>query len=331
MNGNREARVGAVLLLGMVVTVLGTLWLQGASFGRDMRRIEALVQEAGQLLPGNAVKVRGVGIGRVREIRVDPTGSAVRVSMEVDGGTALPSDPGILVSPESLFGDWQVEIVSRADYPRYGFLLPPASEAEVLPGFTLPDVSRLTAAADEIAQNITTLTDRVEVAFTEDTALRIRDAIRNFEEVSRQLAVLVDQQGNAIRAVTDEVGRAAVEVGGAAASVDRVFDAVDARFADGTVDSILAETRAAVARLRELSDEVSGTNARAASAVVRTDSTMAAIGRIATGVEAGEGSLGRLAVNDSIALRAEAALAELAFLLRDLQENPRKYIRLSIF
>ena len=73
----------------------------------------------------------------------------------------------VLLAPESMFGDWQAEIVSRSAFPRYAFY--EVGESGVLAGYALPDLSRLTAAADEIAENLTVLTDRVELAFTEET------------------------------------------------------------------------------------------------------------------------------------------------------------------
>ena len=50
---------------------------------QDPELRHALVEEAGQLKPGNAVKVRGVEIGRVDQILVEPSGDAIRVVMRI--------------------------------------------------------------------------------------------------------------------------------------------------------------------------------------------------------------------------------------------------------
>jgi len=334
VNRSREVMVGLVIILGILVTVAGTLWLQGSSFGRETIRVEAVVLEAGQLLDGNPVKVRGVPIGRVRDIRVDPAGDAVRIVMEVDAGVAFPADPGVIVAPESLFGDWQVEIVSRAAYPRYAFLeIRQASEdgAMVLPGYALPDLSRLTATADEIAQNITVLTERVETAFTDETAENIRGAIDNIQQVSQQLADLVGQQGAAVQAVTEEVARAATEVGDAAAAARVSFQELERMMEGRQLDSILLDTRATMANLREVSEGLEETNASARTAMARADTVLGGLSRVTGRIEAGEGTLGRLLADDGVAVRTEEALNQLNMLLQDIRENPRRYVRLSIF
>jgi phospholipid/cholesterol/gamma-HCH transport system substrate-binding protein len=53
--------------------------------------------------------------------------------------------------------------------------------------------------------------------------------------------------------------------------------------------------------------------------------------RMTAQVEAGEGALGFLMTDTTLVTRAAGALGELSALLRDLQENPHRYVRLSIF
>jgi ABC-type transporter Mla subunit MlaD len=60
-----EVLVGATIILSIALIVWGTIWLKGAGFGREENVIRARVSEAGQLLKGGAVKLRGVPIGRV--------------------------------------------------------------------------------------------------------------------------------------------------------------------------------------------------------------------------------------------------------------------------
>ena len=53
--------------------------------------------------------------------------------------------------------------------------------------------------------------------------------------------------------------------------------------------------------------------------------------RLGQRLEAGDGTLGRLFSDSSLAFRAESALLELNALLQDFRENPKRYVRLSIF
>lgn len=329
MTRGREVMVGVVIVLGIAVSVLGTLWLQDATFGRGTRQVEALFLEVGQLMNGNAVKYRGVTIGRVDGIAVEPGGQAVRVTMSIRGGISLPENPAALLAPESMFGDWQAEIVPREAYPQFDFLDPESDS--VLGGYALPDISRLTAAADQISRNLGVLTERVEKAFTEETAQNIALAIDNIQEVSEQLRELVEVQAGAFTEVATEVGSAAVELREASHSGNLVFQRAGEILSGPSTDSLLQDARSAAANLKTLTEDLKTTNEGARSLLTRADSTFARLDRLSAQVEAGEGALGRLMNDTVLVYRAQDVLIQLSVLLEDLRANPQRYVRISIF
>lgn len=329
MTRRREILVGLVITLGIVVGVVGTLWLQDAAFGRGTRPVEALFAEVGQLMVGNSVKLRGVNIGRVERISVEPDGTAVRIVMRVREEVVLPLDPAVLLAPESMFGDWQAEVVSRSAYPQFEFL--ENSEDGTLGGYALPDFSRLTAAADQISQNLGVLSDRVEQAFTEETARNITEAINNIQNVSERLRELVEVQAGAFSNLATEVESAAVELGEAAHSGNLAFQKVNEILGTPTTDSILLDARVTASNLKTLTGELTTTTAGAQSLISNADSTFARLDRITAQIEAGEGVLGRLMADTVLVYRAQDVLIQLSVLLEDLRANPQRYVRISIF
>lgn len=329
MTRRREIMVGLVIVAGVLLAVLGTLWLQDASFGRGTREVEALFREVGQLMNGNSVKLRGVAIGQVQEISVEPDGTAVRVRMRVRADVELPENKGVLLAPESMFGDWQAEIVRTADYPQFEFLIP--DDPDLMGGYALPDFSRLTAAADQISENLGDLTERVEQAFTEETARNLSQAIDNVQEVSERLRQLVEAQAGAVSDLASEFETSAVELGQAARAARLTFDRAEELLGAPTTDSIMLDVRATLVNLKTLSAELSVATLGAQQMMTRVDSTFARLDRMTAQVEAGEGALGLLMQDTSLVANALGVLDELAALLQDLQENPQRYVRLSIF
>jgi phospholipid/cholesterol/gamma-HCH transport system substrate-binding protein len=65
--------------------------------------------------------------------------------------------------------------------------------------------------------------------------------------------------------------------------------------------------------------------------VAKADSTFGSVQRIASRMESGQGALGRLLADSTLAVRAESAMVQLDSLLVDIKANPRRYVRLSIF
>ncbi len=329
MTRRREILVGLVIILGIAVAVLGTLWLKDATFGRGTRQVEALLLEVGQLMDGNAVKLRGVAIGRVDGISVEPDGTAVRVLMSIRRDVVLPEDPAVLLAPESMFGDWQAEVVSRAAYPQFEFL--DNAEDGTLGGYALPDFSRLTAAADQISQNLGVLSDRVEQAFTEETAQNIAAAIDNIQDVSERLRELVEAQAGAFSNLATEVESAAVELGEAAHAGHMAFQQVEEILGAPTTDSIFLDARATAANLKTLSAELNNTTSDAQHLLSRADSTFSRLDRLTAQIEGGEGLFGRLMSDTVLVYRAQDVLIQLSVLLEDLRANPQRYVRISIF
>ncbi|MBT8405401.1 MAG: MCE family protein [Gemmatimonadetes bacterium] len=330
----REALVGLVILVGIAVTVIGTLWLKGTNFGRPSERVDVLVQEIGQLSEGNQVRVRGVPVGRVMSFEVEPGGQAVRILLLLDRQVDLPEDVGALIAPESLFGEWQVELVSRSRLTFNYFEVPPGSEHDGVPalgGFTMPDITRLTAAAFDISQNLSVLTDRVDRAFNEETADNIRLAIENIEAASQNVRQLIDQQATTFADFTAEVERAATEIGAAAAMGRQFLENADRLVASGQVDSILVNVEAITENLDELSGNMASATDGLDRTLARADSAFARVDRLSARVERGEGVLGQLMTDSVLVGRAGDVLQQLDLLLADLRENPKRYVRLSIF
>lgn len=329
MTEKRDALVGVVIVAAIAVILIGTVWLEGSSFSGETAEVRAIFDEVGQIKPGNPVKLRGVRIGRVREIEVLPDGSAVRVTLRIQEGVELPSDAVVVLSPESFFGDWQAEIHGKDRFPHARYAQP--REPGELPGYALPEISQLTAAADRISENIEVLTERVGIAFSEETARNIAALIQNVEDMTERLSGLVTQQAESFVDVTTEVRRATQGIGDAALEAQEALTRMNAFFTRPETSEALSDFAALAENLRKLSEELQGTNTTVQAMAVRVDSTFAALDRVAEQAASGEGSVGRLLADPTMAAGMEGTLVQLEALLADIRENPRRYLRLSIF
>ncbi|MDX1645496.1 MAG: MlaD family protein [Longimicrobiales bacterium] len=332
MTGRKELLVGSVIIIALAVAVGGTLWLQGTNFGRPTIPVDALFESVGQLSEGNPVTYRGVRIGQVSDIEVEAEGLVVRVTLLMEQAVRLPGDAAVVLGPESLFGDWQAEIVSRGSFPRFDFYEVPEDQAEdVLGGYALPEITRLTASAEQISDNLADLTNRMELAFNEETANNLATAIANIEDITEEVRTLVRQQGVVAASITSSADSALDEMEAAARAARSSFERVDGVLAAAEVDSLVIELHAAASGVRRLSDQLSNDTTGLSATLERADSAFVRIDRIVQGLEAGEGSLGRLLNDTTFAARAVDVLETMDLLLVDVRENPRRYVRLSIF
>jgi phospholipid/cholesterol/gamma-HCH transport system substrate-binding protein len=365
MKMKNEALVGMVVLAGIVVALVGSLWLSGATFGQEQRELTAVFSEVGVLAEGSPVKYRGVKVGKVTKIMLAPRGDGVLVTLNVAEDVILPRDAGVVVMPESFFGDWQAAVVSRAAWKTLDFVQVPGRD--VLPGATMPDITQLTAVAADIAGNLAILSDRIGLAFTEETALDIRRTVGNVEDISGQLKGFMDQQtrlygqvGTNVLASTRNIETATNEFTLTARDVRRNFNS-------GDVQQILSNARQASANLNAFSTQLSTAAGGVPGLMARTDTTIASFGRTAntlnttiaglqpglaelppTIVQArqamttlnaamqkineGNGTMGRLLADPALYEETQRAIVTLRRLLADIQQNPAKYIgQLQVF
>ena len=311
MRYRHEVVVGGVILAALALVIAGTLWLKGKHFGSEEQEIQARFPAVGMLAPGNPVKMRGVPVGKVKAVELSPAGDAVLVTMSVKGGLHFPRDPVVLLSPASMFGDWQAEIVPRSAFPQYDYAESP--DRHVLPGYTLPDMSRLTSVADQIARNLAVLTDRFGIAFTEETAMNLREAIDNIQEVGGNLA-------STSRSLND-----------AAAVAQRAFAQIDTSVGHGELKSTIQDIRRSAARMDSISAALALSSRQLKATLGAADTAFHAVSAVAGKVQRGQGSLGQLVNDTSLYNQLVGTNVELQALIRDLKANPKKYINVRVF
>lgn len=329
MKRSNETLVGLVILAGLALVAFGMLWLQDFSLQTDRVQRQAVFEDVGLIRPGSSVTFRGMRVGRVRELHVATGGDVVRVSFDLDDAVPLPDDAAVVLSPESMFGDWQAQIVSMGEHPGHRFAEP--VEPDDLPGYALPDISELTATADQISGDIEVLTERVGVAFSEETAENIASLIRNVEDVTNELSALVSQQAESFADVTDEVRGATQEIGSAATRARESFETVSGTLSREDVDAAIEDLAVVAANFRALSEELDDTNEDVRRMAAQVDTAFVGVNALVVRAEEGEGSIGRLLQDPTMATELEGTLRELQVLLADIRENPRRYLRLSIF
>ncbi|HEX6065226.1 MAG TPA: MlaD family protein [Longimicrobiales bacterium] len=329
MKRRNEVLVGATILAGIALIVVGTIYLKGTGFGREEQIVRARVPEAGQLLNGAAVKLRGVPIGRVDAIELEKNSSGVIIVMKIRPDLRLPEDPVVLLSPESMFGDWQAQIYPRSSFPQYTYAESP--DPKVLPGYTLPDMSRLTAVADQIATNMRELSDRFELAFTEQTAENVREAIENIQKVSEQLNGLITRQNANADEVANSLASTSESLGDAAETAARSFAAFEEAVGGGRLTGIVSNIHSASIQADSISRVMLAATRDLRVAAASADSTFRKVGNTMDAINRGEGTLGRLMSDTTMYYRLLETNAEVQELLRDMRANPRKYINLTIF
>jgi phospholipid/cholesterol/gamma-HCH transport system substrate-binding protein len=283
------ALVGAFVLALGAALIAGVLWLaSGGGFQEKPTLYLALVDESVAGLNVNApVKYRGVDVGKVRAIRLDPGNpEQVRLVFAIDRGTPIKEDTEAVLKTQGLTGIAYVELDG-------GTLASPPLRASA-PG-ELPVIRTKASLAARLENVLTTVlakldatSENINKILSDDNLSSFKSTLADLSAVARTLAA---NQGaidaglanaartfdNSARAsaqlgpVVAQVGRSAEafermsnETALASANAARTIDAVGAdmkRFTGEALpelERLLGELNVLSASLRRLSEKVEG-------------------------------------------------------------------------
>ena len=340
MRRRDEVLVGVTIIASLGAIIFGALYLSSQQLGQRTEIRVARFRTTGGLGVGAPVTLRGVRVGSINGIRLGE-GNLVEVDLKINEaastGGLLPDRPGVIVASASLFGEWEARLIDL-DLPPDDAnvladlaLVAEASDGGVWPGATLPDIGELTAQASRIAGNITDISDRVTTVLDDEAVGDLQQSIRDFANTVQNINLMAEQQRDVFGTVAANVEQTSDLLADAALRMQMTLARVDSATSDGELSTILDNTATisteAAAMLGDLGSIVG---------VVRANE--ATIGRLFAGadtilakLETGRGTAGLLLSDSALYQEATLAIVELRLLIADIQANPRKYFKFSVF
>jgi len=330
-----EVLVGVVVLVGIALAVVGSIWLSQVRMGRSDVTHDVRFRTVGLLQVGNPVLLRGVKIGRVEAIAL-VRNDWVNVTLRLKGTERLPDRPAAIIFSATLFGDWAVQLLDLNDLPadpdvRRQIRAAGEGAGRVWPGAALPDIGQLTAQAGRIAGDLTTIAERVQAAFDSSSSDKLRGAFTDMSRLSRVLARLAARQESVLSRIggnldtgTASLTRVAQTAERAVLRADSATDRSQLQRIFGNADTVGADLRVAAGDMRQLLGAARGQQESLVRIVSRLDSVM---GRL----QVGEGTLGMLSRDSTLYREAVLTVQELRGLLADVKANPRRYFQFSVF
>jgi phospholipid/cholesterol/gamma-HCH transport system substrate-binding protein len=335
MKRRDELVVGVTVVAALILVVGGSLWLSRADFTRGTATYAARFRTVGGLGVGDPVVLRGVRVGRVSQIRLGER-NWVEAEFQVYGDVAVPAEPAIIAASASLFGEWQAGIISLDQAPddpnvRRALAEAQAEGGDLWPGATLPDIGQLTAQAGRIATDIASVSSRIQQAFDSTAVSQLQESIRNFGRIAGQIAQFTEQQTNVLQGVGERLDEGSAVLSRAAVSLEASLARVDSATNEGELAKILQNAQTASEQVASASrgfNDLVGAARDNQQSLVRV---IVAADSVMTRIQNRSGTIGLLVGDSTLYIQTTLAVQQLRALLADIQENPRKYFRFSVF
>ncbi len=302
MEYSNELKIGVSIVAAIIIFFVGFRYFQDLPIFQDSYAMQATFEDAGGLVSGNPVTMRGVSIGSVQSVRLDQTEQTVRVRFMVNEGVPIPEGSHADVSGFSALSGVRLSIEPG---PSENPALPPGS---VLSGPPEGDVlDRLSAQAPELAAKADSV---------------LKNANTTLGALGQQLQNPRSDLRQSIQALNATLSNLQQITGSEDAALRQTLRNLEAisgdleRFTDTGADSLsvtVTRLNRALARVETNLDHL--------------ERTTQSLGELTTKMNEGDGTIGRLVNDPSLYVRLDSAAARTNQILDDLQQNPGRYLK----
>jgi phospholipid/cholesterol/gamma-HCH transport system substrate-binding protein len=293
MKKNRDdILVGLVIVVGLVIAIVGSLWLARGGLSKGYPLYARFAWGAG-LKTGSPVWVSGAAVGYVSDVQFRPDGTLL-TQLRITSSQPIPRQSPASVVPNGIFGDVAVNFTPRQSGARY------AQGDTVASGPPAPGIAQLTAKADSITTSVASLTGAMNKELVAGGGLAdLRATLAGTNKLMAQLSSIAATQS--------------VQLTATMTSLRRATSAVDS----AKIDSTLSNLRAASGNMTSLTRSL--------------DSTGRALNQIVAKVDSGNGSAAKLVNDPALYNDVHALLGRIDSLVADIKKNPKRYINVKVF
>jgi phospholipid/cholesterol/gamma-HCH transport system substrate-binding protein len=305
---SNEVKVGAVALITILVFIWVFNFLKGKDYFKRTANYYALYDEIGGLAESSPVEVNGYQVGVVQTIEfLTPESGRLVVKFSVSKDFRLPKNTVAEVLPVSIIAGMKVRFVYGSGPGFY-------SDGDTIPG--------------RLAESIVTKLETELVPVKE----RIITLLNTLDSVIGSVNEIMDPS------FRKNLSGTIAHLNGTSQTIDNIF---------GSKEKELRTTLENISRFSQMLSDNSGKMSSTFKNLESISDTLAAadiyktISGLKTSLEnasalignlnEGKGSAGQLLTNDSIYSNLNNSLVSLNVLLKDMKENPKRYIHFSLF
>ena len=284
--------VGVVIVLGLLVGVVGSVWLARGGLSKGYPLYAKFAWGAG-LKTGAPVWVSGATVGYVSDVSFRPDGTLL-TELRITDEQPIPKQSPATVVPNGIFGDVAVNFTPRLSGAKY------VEGDTVASGPATAGLAQLTAKADSITTSVASLTGAMNKELVADGGLAdLRQTLAGTNKLIGQLSAIAATQSTQLTETMTSLRRAT-------SAVDSV-----------KIDSTLSNLRSASGNMNSLTRSL--------------DSTGRALNQIVAKVDSGNGTAAKLINDPALYNDMHSLLGRIDSLIADIKKNPKRYINVKVF
>lgn len=303
MKYSKEVKIGAFVVSVLVVSFFVINYLRGKDiFNKEIELVSRYDNVEG-LVPSAPVFIKGYKAGKVAEVEYQPETDDFKVTCSVLKEFRIPSDSKMTIYAVDIMGGKgvKIDLGTAETLVADGSELSPAKEVGLLDGLAEgigPLLSKLGNTLDSLSVTVA----GVNAMLSESNQTAISNTLAHFEKTMK--------------------------------SVNGIASAIDGKSAELTalVDNLASLS----AKFGSIADKADGAMTGVSSIVTKIDETdiaglVTSFKSLLEKINDPDGTVGKLLVDGSVYDSVDELLNDVDSLIKQIEENPKKYIKISVF
>jgi len=309
MKMNHETKVGILTIVALAMLILGFNYLKGMDVFNTSKKIYAIFPKLGTLVKSNEVKINGLTIGTVYDLKeVDKNVTGIKVIISLTRDVNIPTNSVAYINASPLGLGSAAIIIEKGDattYLKNGDVLNTRIDEGLFGGLT-EEVSPTLATVRNTLDTVSRVLSNVNTVFDAGAKNSLRHTLANLALASNSLNKLLDLQSSALAASLNNVN----------AITGNLKNNNDSLTAIITNAKHFTENLAGL-ELKQTMDTLQSAISQLKSAIGKISST--------------QGTLGALINDRQLYDRLNSAVLSAEILIDDIRTHPKRYVNVSVF
>lgn len=303
MKFKKELKIGVFVVAVLVASFFVINYLRGKDiFNREIEVVSYFDTVDG-LAESAPVYIKGYKVGKVSEIEYLASEGNFRVTCTVLKEFQIPADSKMTIYATDIMGSKgvKIDLGLSGDMISTGSTIDPAFEAGLLDGLAA-QLSPMLAKVNNTLDSLSVTVSGVNTLLGEANQARIANTLAHLERTMRDVASV-------------------------AATVEGRSDDLNAFV--NNLSELSARLNLVVEKAGQTVDGVSGVVGQIAEADIK--GVVESFHNLLENINDPDGTVGKLLVDGSVYESLDALLIDIDSLVKKIEENPKKYMKLSVF
>jgi phospholipid/cholesterol/gamma-HCH transport system substrate-binding protein len=307
MNISSEVKIGIIITIAIAMTIWGLNFLKGRNVLKRVDVYYAVFSDIGGLEKNSKIFISGYKVGQVENIVFASDGSnSLTITLGIEKEFRLPVPATAILYDADFMGTKAIRIKpgTTDSYHVSGDTLETLQRAGLLGQFE-QQLGPIKDKTENLIVTLDSLLTALGSAFDRESSELIKSSVRKMESSIDGMENMLSDEGELQQLVSH------------LESITRNLQSQNKSLATS------------MQNIESITDSIAASQLK--QAINNTNRTLDETRQIMEKINRGEGTAGMLVNNDTLYRNLESLSSELAMLLKDLQENPKKYVSVSVF